>query len=141
MAKKVLAMVKMQLQAGTATPGPPVAPTLGPHGVNLMEFCKEFNARTQALSRALIPVVITIYADRSFSFITKQPTVADMLKKAIGIEKGSSEPNRHKVGVVTMDQVRDVAERKMPDLNASSPEAAMNIVMGTARSMGITVQE
>jgi len=141
MAKKVLAKVKMQLPAGRATPGPPVAPALGPHGVNLMEFCKEFNARTQTLSGSLIPVVITIYADRSFTFITKQPTVADMLKKATGIEKGSPEPNRQKVGVVTADQVRDVAERKMPDLNASDMEAAMKIVMGTARSMGITVQE
>lgn len=140
MAKKILAKVKMQLPAGRATPGPPVAPALGPHGVNLMEFCKEFNARTQALSGSLIPVVVTIYADRSFQFITKQPTVADMLRKTAGIEKGSPEPNRQKVGAVTMDQVREVAERKMPDLNASDLDAAMKIVMGTARSMGITVQ-
>ncbi len=141
MAKKVLATIKLQIPAGQATPAPPVGPALGQHGVNIMEFCKAFNARTQDKAGLIIPVVITVYADRSFTFITKTPPAAVLLKKAAGIEKGSGEPNRIKVGKVTRDQVREIAETKMQDLNANDIEAAMRMIEGTARSMGIEVVE
>ncbi|MBD3308798.1 50S ribosomal protein L11 [candidate division KSB3 bacterium] len=139
MAKKVVAQVKLQVPAGQANPSPPVGPALGQHGVNIMEFCKTFNARTQGQEGLIIPVVITIYADRSFAFITKTPPAAVLLKRAAGVAKGSGEPNRTKVGEVRRDQVQEIAELKMPDLNATSLEAAMRIVEGTARSMGIKV--
>ncbi len=139
MAKKVLAQVKLQVPAGQANPSPPVGPALGQHGVNIMEFCKTFNARTQGQEGLIIPVVITVYADRTFSFITKTPPAAILLKRAAGIAKGSGEPNRNKVGKVTRDQIQDIAETKKPDLNAGTIEAAMRIVEGTARSMGITI--
>jgi large subunit ribosomal protein L11 len=139
MAKKVVAQVKLQVPAGQANPSPPVGPALGQHGVNIMEFCKTFNARTQGQEGLIIPVVITIYADRSFTFITKTPPAAVLLKRAAGVAKGSGEPNRTKVGEVRRDQVQEIAELKMPDLNATSLEAAMRIVEGTARSMGIKV--
>ncbi|HFE54142.1 MAG TPA: 50S ribosomal protein L11 [Bacteroidetes bacterium] len=141
MAKKVLATIKLQIPAGQATPAPPVGPALGQHGVNIMEFCKAFNAKTQDKAGLIIPVVITVYADRSFTFITKTPPAAVLLKKAAGVEKGSGEPNRIKVGKVTRDQVREIAETKMQDLNANDIEAAMRMVEGTARSMGIEVVE
>ncbi len=141
MAKKVIATIKLQIPAGAANPSPPVGPALGQHGVNIMEFCKAFNARTQDQQGLIIPVVITVFADRSFTFITKTPPAAVLLKKAAGLEKGSSEPNRNKVGRVTRDQVREIAELKMPDLNANNLEAAMRMVEGTARSMGIVVSE
>ncbi|NOZ56428.1 MAG: 50S ribosomal protein L11 [Calditrichaeota bacterium] len=141
MAKKVLATIKLQIPAGQATPAPPVGPALGQHGVNIMEFCKAFNAKTQDKAGLIIPVVITVYADRSFTFITKTPPAAVLLKKAAGVEKGSGEPNRIKVGKVTRDQVREIAETKMQDLNANDIEAAMRMIEGTARSMGIEVVE
>ncbi len=137
--KKVIGQVKMQLPAGQATPAPPVGPALGQHGVNLMEFCKAFNARTQKQAGMIIPVVVTIYADRSFSFITKTPPASILLKKALGVDKGSPEPNKIKVGKVTREQVREIAQIKMPDLNTTNIEAAMRIVEGSARSMGIDV--
>ncbi len=140
MAKKVIATVKLQISGGSAKPEPPIAPALGPHGVNMMEFCKEFNARTQSDAGLLIPVEITIYADRSFSFVTKKPPVSFLLKKTLNIEKGSPEPNRQKVGTITIDQIREIAEVKIPDLNATSIDAAMKIVIGTAKNMGITVE-
>ncbi len=140
MAKKVIATVKLQIPAGQANPSPPVGPALGQAGVNIMEFCKAFNARTQDKQGLIIPVVITVYADRSFTFITKTPPAAVLLKKAAGIEKGSGEPNRTKVGKVTRDQVKEIAETKMEDLNAADLEAAMRMVEGTARSMGIEVE-
>ncbi len=140
MAKKVLATIKLQVPAGAANPTPPVGPALGQHGVNIMEFCKAFNAQTQDRQGLIIPVVITVYADRSFSFITKTPPAAVLLKRAAGVEKGSGVPNRDKVGRVTRRQVQEIAELKMPDLNASSLEAAMQMVAGTARSMGLTVE-
>ncbi len=140
MAKKVIATVKLQISGGSAKPEPPIAPALGPHGVNMMEFCKEFNARTQSDAGLLIPVVITIYADRSFSFVTKKPPVSFLLKKTLNIEKGSPEPNKQKVGTITIDQIREIAEVKIPDLNATSIDAAMKIVIGTAKNMGITVE-
>lgn len=140
MAKKVTGQVKLQIPAGKATPSPPVGPALGQHGVNIMEFCKAFNARTQAQDGMIIPVVITVYSDRSFSFITKTPPASVLLLKAAGVEKGSKEPNKTKVAKVTRKQVEDIAKLKMPDLTAGSLEAAIKTVEGTARSMGITVE-
>jgi len=140
MAKKVTGMIKLQIPAGQANPSPPVGPALGQHGVNIMEFCKAFNAKTQDKAGLIIPVVITVYADRSFSFITKTPPAAVLLLKAAGLEKGSGEPNRTKVGKVTSGQVKEIAETKMPDLNANDVDAAMKIIEGTARSMGIVVE-
>lgn len=141
MAKKVVGMVKLQLPAGKATPAPPVGPALGQHGVNIMGFCKEFNAKTANQAGLIIPVVITIYQDRSFSFILKTPPAAVLLKKAAGIESGSAVPNKQKVAKVSMAKVREIAELKMPDLNAGSIEAAISMVKGTARSMGIEIVE
>ncbi len=141
MAKKVVGFIKLQVPAGAANPAPPVGPALGQHGVNIMEFCKQFNARTQGQPGMIIPVEITVFADRSFSFITKTPPAAVLLRKAAGLEKGSGVPNREKVGSVTRRQVREIAELKMPDLNASGVDSAMRMVEGTARSMGITVAE
>jgi large subunit ribosomal protein L11 len=139
MAKKVVAMVKLQIPAGKATPAPPVGPALGQHGVNIMEFCKAYNDRTAKLAGTIVPVEITVYADRTFTFVTKTPPAAVLLRQAAGLEKGSGEPNKTKVGTVTRKQVREIAERKMPDLNASTVEAAMRMIEGTARSMGIEV--
>ena len=139
MAKKVTGFVKLQVPAGAANPAPPVGPALGQHGVNIMEFCKQFNARTQGQPGMIIPVEITVYSDRSFTFITKTPPAAVLLKKAAGADKGSATPNRDKVARVTKKQVRDIATLKMPDLNAASVESAMRMIAGTARSMGITV--
>jgi large subunit ribosomal protein L11 len=139
MAKKIVAMVKLQIPAGQANPAPPVGTALGPHGVNIMEFCKTFNAQTASAAGMITPVVITIYADRSFSFITKTPPAAVLLRKAAGLEKGSAEPNKTKVGKVTRQQVREIAQLKMPDLNAAGLESAMSMVAGTARSMGLEV--
>jgi len=141
MAKKVTGMIKLQLPAGKATPAPPVGPALGQHGVNIMGFCKEFNAKTAAQEGLIIPVVITVYQDRSFSFILKTPPAAVLLKKAVGIESGSGVPNKTKVAKVTKEQLRQIAETKMPDLNAATVETAMSMIAGTARSMGITVEE
>ncbi|NLA57972.1 MAG: 50S ribosomal protein L11 [Firmicutes bacterium] len=140
MAKKVAAMVKLQVPAGKANPAPPVGPALGQHGVNIMEFCKAFNERTANQAGMIIPVVITVYEDRSFTFVTKTPPAAVLLKKAAGLEKASGTPNMQKVGKVTKEQVREIAELKMPDLNAASVEAAMRMIAGTARSMGIEVE-
>ena len=137
--KKVKAVVKLQLEAGKATPGPPVGSTLGPHGINIAGFTKEFNEKTASQAGMIIPVVITIYEDRSFSFIMKTPPVAILIKKAIGVETGSGKPNKQKVGKISMEQVRKIAEQKMPDLNAASVESAMRMVAGTARSMGVEV--
>jgi large subunit ribosomal protein L11 len=137
--KKVLAVVKLEIRAGQATPAPPVGTALGQHGVNIMEFCRQYNEATQANAGQVIPVELTIYEDRSFSFITKQPPAAELLKQAAGVEKGSGEPNREKVARVTSQQVREIAERKMADLNASDVDGAMKIIEGTARSMGIEV--
>src|SRR6058998_1166692 len=139
MAKRVTALVKLQCPAGNATPAPPVGPALGQHGINIMEFCKQFNARTQGQAGLVIPVVITIHSDRSFTFITKTPPAAVLLKRAAGLAKGSGVPNRTKVGKVTRTQVREIAELKAPDLNSASVEAAERMVMGTARSMGIEI--
>ncbi len=140
MAKKVIGQIKLQIPAGNANPSPPVGPALGQHGVNIMEFCKAFNAKTQDKQGLIIPVVITVYADRSFTFITKTPPAAVLLLKAAGLEKGSSNPKADKVGKVTRDQVKEIAELKMPDLNANDIEGAMRMVEGTARSMGILVE-
>ena len=140
MAKKVLTLIKLQIPGGQANPAPPVGPALGQHGVNIMEFCKAFNAQTQSDAGTIIPVEITVFEDRSFTFITKTPPAAVLIKQAIGLDKGSGEPNREKVGRITRDQVRQIAETKMPDLNANDVEAAMKIIAGTARSMGITVE-
>jgi large subunit ribosomal protein L11 len=137
--KKVQAFVKLQVTAGQATPAPPVGTALGPHGINIMEFCKQFNARTQSQAGMIIPAEVTIYADRSFTFITKTPPAAVLLRKEAGIEKGSGTPNRVKVGKVTKAQVRKIAELKMPDINANDLDAAMKIIAGTARSMGVEV--
>ena len=139
MAKKEVARVKLQIPAGAANPSPPVGPALGQHGLNIMGFCKEFNARTQDQKGMIIPVIITVYADRSFSFITKTPPAPVLLLKAAKLEKGSGEPNRNKVGSVTKSQVEEIARLKMPDLNAASLDAAVKSIMGTARSMGIEV--
>ena len=141
MAKKVTGMIKLQLQAGKATPAPPVGPALGQHGVNIMGFCKEFNAKTANQAGLIIPVVITVYQDRSFSFILKTPPAAVLIKKELGLESGSGVPNRTKVGTLTKDQVRKIAELKMPDLNAATIETAMSMIEGTARSMGVTIEE
>jgi len=138
-AKKIVGMVKLQIPAGNATPAPPVGPALGQYGVNMMDFCKLFNAKTQKQTGLIIPAVITIYADKTFSFITKSPPASILLKKAAKVEKGSGEPNRTKVGQVTRTQVHEIAEIKMKDLNASTVESAMRLIEGTARSMGIQV--
>jgi len=140
MAKKVMGLIKLQIPAGKATPAPPVGPALGQHGVNIMQFTKEFNARTADQAGMIIPVVISVYQDRSFSFITKTPPAAVLIKKACGIKSGSGEPNKTKVAEITEDQLREIAELKMPDLNAASVESAMRMIAGTARSMGITVK-
>jgi len=137
--RKVTQMLKLQIPGGQATPAPPVGPALGQAGINIMEFCKQYNAETQAQTGTIVPVEITVYEDRSFTFVTKTPPAAVLLKQKAGLDKGSAEPNRSKVGQVTKDQVRAIAEQKMPDLNANDVEAAMKIVEGTARSMGITV--
>lgn len=139
MAKKVQAMVKLQIPAGKATPAPPVGTALGPHGANIMDFCKNFNAKTASQEGLIIPVVVTIYADRTYSFITKTPPAAVLLKRAANIAKGSAEPNKTKVGTVTMKQVEDIAKTKMPDLNCDSMESAVRTVAGTARAMGLDV--
>ncbi|HPD02128.1 MAG TPA: 50S ribosomal protein L11 [Eubacteriales bacterium] len=141
MAKKITAVVKLQLPAGKATPGPPVGSSLGPHGINIPGFTKEFNEKTAKNVGLIIPVVITIYADRSFTFILKTPPAPVLIKKACGLESGSARPNRDKVGKLTKAQVKEIAELKMPDLNAGSLEAAMSMIEGTARSMGITVED
>lgn len=138
--RKINAIVKLQLPAGKATPGPPVGSSLGPHGINIAAFTKEFNDRTAKDAGLIIPVVITIYQDRSFDFVLKTPPAAVLIKKALGIESGSGTPNRTKVGKLTMEQVRQIAETKMPDLNASSVEQAMQMIIGTAKSMGVTVE-
>jgi large subunit ribosomal protein L11 len=140
MAKKIIANIKLQVQAGKATPAPPVGSALGPHGLNIMDFCKAFNAKTAKQEGLIIPVVVTVYSDRTYSFVTKTPPAAVLLKKAANIAKGSGEPNKNKVGKVTMKQVREIAQAKMPDLNAASPEAAEKIILGTARSMGLEVE-
>jgi len=140
MSKKAIAQVKLQISAGKATPAPPVGTALGPHGVNIMDFCKAFNAKTAAQEGLIIPAVVTVYADRSYSFITKTPPAAVLLKRAANIAKGSGEPNRSKVGTVTHQQVDEIAKTKMPDLNADTIEMAARIVAGTARSMGIDIE-
>ncbi|MBP3755146.1 MAG: 50S ribosomal protein L11 [Lachnospiraceae bacterium] len=141
MAKKVEGYIKLQIPAGKATPAPPVGPALGQHGVNIVEFTKQFNARTADKGDTIIPVVITVYADRSFSFVTKTPPAAVLIKKAAKVQKASGVPNKNKVGSITKAQVKEIAETKMPDLNAASIEAAMSMIEGTARSMGITISE
>ena len=141
MAKKVTAIVKLQVTAGKATPQPPIGPVLGQHGINIPGFCKEFNDRTKAETGLILPVVITVYQDRSFTFITKTPPVPVLIKKTLGIESGSARPNKDKIATLTKAQVREIAEKKMPDLNAASIEAAMSMVAGTARSMGVLVEE
>ena len=139
--KRILTSIKLQIPGGNATPAPPVGPALGQHGVNIMEFCKAFNSKTQKQAGVIIPVVLTVYADRTFSFITKTPPAAVLLKQAAGIAKASGEPNKNKVGTVTLDQIKQIAETKMPDLNAADIENAMMQIKGTARSMGIIVEE
>lgn len=139
MAKKVVGQIKLAIPAGKANPSPPIGPALGQHGVNIMQFCKEYNARTAAQEGMIIPVIITVYSDRSFTFITKTPPVSDLLKKAAKIEKGSSQPNKDKVGKVTKQQVREIAQLKLPDLNCVDLEAAIRTVEGSARSMGIEI--
>ena len=141
MAKKVTGIIKLQVEAAKATPAPPIGPALGQHGVNIPGFCKEFNARTAKQEGYIIPVVITVYSDSSFTFLTKTPPVPVLIKKTLGIESGSARPNKDKVAQLTKAQVKEIAEKKMPDLNAASIEAAMSMVAGTARSMGITVEE
>jgi large subunit ribosomal protein L11 len=140
MAKEVTSQINLQIPAGKANPAPPVGPSLGQHGVNIMEFCKQFNARTQKQEGSIIPVVISVYKDRSFSFVTKTPPASDLLKKAAGIIKGSGVPHKNKVGTISMAQLEDIAKLKVEDLNASDIPAAMNVIAGTARSMGITVE-
>jgi len=139
--KEVIAEVKLQIPAGKANPAPPIGPALGPHGINIMDFCKAFNAQTQNMGDTIIPVVLTIYKDRSFSFILKTPPASELIKKAAGIIKGSSVPNKEKVGKITLSQVKEIAETKMPDLNTNDLEKAMKIIMGTAKSMGVEVVE
>ncbi|KAB3529490.1 50S ribosomal protein L11 [Alkaliphilus pronyensis] len=141
MAKKVIGQIKLQIPAGKATPAPPVGPALGQHGVNIMGFCKEFNAKTAEQAGLIIPVVISVYQDRSFSFITKTPPAAVLIKKAVGIDSGSGEPNKKKVAKISKAKIKEIAEMKMPDLNAASIESAMSMVEGTARSMGVVVEE
>ena len=140
MAKKLKTMIKLQITAGKANPAPPIGPALGQHGINIMEFCKQYNAQTQDKGDTVIPVEISIFMDRTFTFILKTPPAAVLIKKAANVEKGSGEPNRNKVGSITKEKVREIAEMKMPDLNANSIEAAMRIIEGTARNMGITVK-
>ncbi|HYB99340.1 MAG TPA: 50S ribosomal protein L11 [Candidatus Limnocylindrales bacterium] len=140
MAKKVVDQVKLQIPSGKANPSPPVGPALGQRGVNIMEFCKAFNAATQAMGDVIVPVIITVYSDRSFTFVTKTPPASMLLMKAAGLQKGSAEPNKNKVGRVTKSQVRQIAEQKLADLNANDVDAAVKIIEGTARSMGITVE-
>jgi large subunit ribosomal protein L11 len=139
MAKEITAKIKLQVPAGKANPAPPVGPALGQHGVNIMEFCKTFNARTQKLGDTIIPVIITVYSDRSFTFITKTPPAAELLKKAAGIVKGSGVPNKDKVGKVTRAQIREIAQTKLPDLNAATVESAMRMIEGSAKSMGLEI--
>ncbi|MCS7221970.1 MAG: 50S ribosomal protein L11 [Anaerolineae bacterium] len=141
MAKKIKAIVKLQIPAGKANPAPPVGPALGQHGVNIMAFCKEYNARTASMVGNIVPVEVTIYQDQSFTFVLKTPPAADLLRKAAGIEKGSAEPNRQKVGKVTRAQIREIAQQKMQDLNTNDLEAAMRMIEGTARSMGLQIVE
>ncbi len=141
MAKKIEGYIKLQIAAGAATPAPPVGPALGQHGVNIMDFCKQFNAKTQDQQGMIIPVVITVYADRSFTFVCKTPPAAVLIKKAAGLDKASGEPNKNKVGKITLAQAREIATLKMPDLNAANVDAATEMIKGTARSMGITVEE
>ena len=138
--KKLAAIIKLQIQAGAATPAPPVGPALGQHGVNIMEFCKAYNAATESQRGQIVPVEISVFEDRSFTFITKTPPAAELIKKAAGLQKGSSVPHKDKVGRLTREQVREIAETKQPDLNANDIEAAMKIIEGTARSMGVTVE-
>jgi len=139
--KEVTAQVKLQISAGKANPAPPIGPALGPHGINIMDFCNQFNAQTKSLGDTIIPTIITVYKDRSFTFILKTPPAAELIKKAAGIIKGSGTPNKEKVGKITMSQVREIAEKKMPDLNAFDIEKAMEIIKGTARSMGVEVTD
>ena len=141
MAKKIMGLIKLQIPAGKATPAPPVGPALGQHGVNIMQFCKEFNEKTAKDMGLIIPVVISVYADRSFSFITKTPPAAVLIKKACNIESGSGVPNKTKVAKITKQQIKEIAQLKMPDLNAADIESAMSMIAGTARSMGVTVEE
>jgi len=141
MAKKVVGQIKLQLPGGQATPAPPVGPALGQHGLNIMDFCKAFNARTQGQQGIIIPTIITVYADRTYSFIIKTPPASFLLRRAAGIEKGSGEPNRVKVATLTMSQVEEIAKTKMPDLNTESLEAAIQIILGTARSMGVEISD
>ena len=141
MAKKVVALIKLALPAGKANPAPPVGPALGQHGVNIMAFCKEYNAKTADKAGFIIPVEISVYEDRSFTFILKTPPAAVLIKKAVGIEKGASEPNKQKVATITRDQLREIAETKMPDLNANDIDAAIKIIAGTAKNMGVTVAD
>ncbi|MDO4479193.1 MAG: 50S ribosomal protein L11 [Lachnospiraceae bacterium] len=141
MAKKITGYIKLQIPAGKATPAPPVGPALGQHGLNIVDFTKQFNARTANAGDNIIPVVITVYADRSFSFITKTPPASGLIKKALGLQSGSGEPNKKKVGTITKAQLKEIAELKKPDLNAASLEAAMSIIAGTCRSMGVTVAD
>ena len=140
MAKKIVGFIKLQIPAGKANPAPPVGPALGQHGVNIMEFCKAFNAKTQESMGKIIPVEITVFADRSFTFITKTPPTPTLILEAVGVKKGSGEPNKEKIGSITKDQIRQIAEVKMPDLNAAGIESAMSMVAGTARSMGVLVE-
>ncbi len=139
MAKEITGKIKLQVPAGKANPAPPVGPALGQHGVNIMEFCKQFNAKTQKLGDTIVPVIITVYSDRSFTFITKTPPAAELLKKAAGIVKGSGVPNKDKIGKVTRAQIKEIAQTKMPDLNAASVESAMRMIEGSAKSMGLDV--
>ncbi len=139
MAKKVVTVIKLQIPAGKATPAPPVGPALGQHGLNIMAFCKEYNARTAGMAGSIVPVEITVYEDRSFTFVTKTPPAGDLLRKAAGVEKGSGDPSRKKVGRITRQQLREIAQTKLPDLNARDLEAAERIIAGTARSMGIEI--
>lgn len=140
MAKKILTLIKLQIPAGKANPAPPVGPALGQHGLNIQEFCTQFNAKTSAMGDTIIPVEITVFEDRTFTFITKTPPVSVLILKALNIKKGSGEPNKNKVGTITKTQLKEIAETKMPDLNANDVDAAMNIVAGTARSMGVLVE-
>jgi len=141
MAKEITAKIKLQVPAGKANPAPPVGPALGQHGVNIMEFCKAFNAKTQKMGETIVPVIITVYSDRSFTFITKTPPAAELLKKAAGIIKGSGVPNKDKVGKVTRAQIKEIAQTKLPDLNAASIEAAMRMIEGSAKSMGLEITD